>query len=77
MPGALPEALRKIGRTRIPLASHAIHLYRHGRHWKLKKKPEEESRTTAVNPAEVDAIQQWIRQTNPTLDEIDSRAASR
>jgi hypothetical protein len=30
-----------------------------------------------VNPAEVDAIQQWIRQTDPTLDQIDTRAASR
>jgi len=27
-------------------------LYRHGRHWKYKKKPEE-SRHTALNPAEV------------------------
>jgi hypothetical protein len=54
----------------------SVALYRHGRHRKFKKKPEE-SRETALNPAEVDAIQQWIRQNNPTLDQIDSRAAAR
>ena len=47
-------------------------LYRHGRHWKLKKK-KEELRSTAVDPGEVNAIQQWIRQNDPTLDQIESR----
>ena len=51
-------------------------LYRHGRHWKFRKKTEE-SRATAVDPGEVDAIQQWVRQNDPTLDQIDSRAAAR
>jgi hypothetical protein len=71
------DAMRCSGVGPVEAKTFYYALYRHGRHWKLKKKREEESRSTAVNPAEVDAIQQWIRQTNPTLDQIDSRAASR
>ncbi len=60
-------------------------LYRHGRHWKFSIKeaqaatPEDANppRATAVNPEEVDAIQQWIRQNNPTLDQIESRAEAK
>ena len=70
------DAMRCSGVGPIEAKTFYYALYRHGRHWKFKKKPEE-SRETALNPAEVDAIQQWIRQTNPTLDQIDSRAASR
>ena len=32
-----------------------------------------EPRTTTLDPSEVDTIQQWIRQNNPTLDQIESR----
>jgi hypothetical protein len=71
------DAMRCSGVGAVEAKTFYYALYRHGRHWKQKKKTEDESRTTAVNPAEVDAIQQWIRQTNPTLDQIDSRAASR
>jgi hypothetical protein len=27
-----------------------------------------------VDPGEVDAIQQWVRQNNPSLDQIESKA---
>jgi hypothetical protein len=70
------DAMRCSGVGAVEAKTFYYALYRHGRHWKFKNKPEDESRSTAVNPAEVDAIQQWIRQTNPTLDQIDSRAAS-
>jgi len=61
-------------------------LLRFGRHWKFtvkKAKPvlpdssrdlvNGEPRTTTIDPNEVGAIQQWIRQNNPTLDQIESR----
>jgi hypothetical protein len=70
------DAMRCAGVGVVEAKTLYYALYRHGRHWKFKKKPEE-SRDTALNPAEVDAIQQWIRQNNPTLDQIDSRAAAR
>ena len=70
------DAMRCSGVGAVEAKTFYFALYRHGHHWKFKKKAEE-SRETALNPAEVDAIQQWIRQNNPTLDQIDSRAASR
>ena len=60
-------------------------LLRFGRHWKFSVKkakpvlPESsealvnEPRSTTVDPGEVNAIQQWIRQNDPTLDQIESR----
>jgi len=71
------DAMRCSGVGAVEAKTFYYALYRHGRHWKQKKQSGDESRSTAVNPAEVDAIQQWIRQTNPTLDQIDSRAAAR
>jgi len=70
------DAMRCSGVGSVQAKTMYYALYRHGRHWKLKNTTDE-PRTTEVNPAEVDAIQQWIRQNNPTLDQIDSRAASR
>jgi hypothetical protein len=62
-------------------------LLRFGRHWKFavkKAKPvlpdtsqellNREPRTTTLAPSEVGAIQQWIRQNDPSLDQIESRA---
>ena len=60
-------------------------LLRFGRHWKFsvkKAKPVlpdssdellHEPRSTTVDPNEVGAIQQWIRQNDPSLDQIESR----
>jgi len=72
------DAMRCSGVGAVKAKTFYYALYRHGRHWKsAKKRPDDGSRSTAVNPAEVDAIEEWIRQTNPTLDQIDTRAASR
>jgi hypothetical protein len=62
-------------------------LLRFGWHWKFsvkKAKPvlpdsapdlvNREPRTTTVDPSEVGAIQQWIKQNDPSLDQIESRA---
>jgi len=70
------DAMRCSGVGVVEAKTFYYALYRHGRHWKFKDKPEE-LRATAVNPAEVDAIQQWIRQNNPNLDQIESRAETR
>ena len=61
-------------------------LLRFGRHWKFsvkKAKPvlpdttadllNREPRSTTIDPSEVGAIQQWIRQNDPSLDQIESR----
>ncbi|HEV2805022.1 MAG TPA: hypothetical protein VGW57_08850 [Chthoniobacterales bacterium] len=34
----------------------------------------QEPRSTTLDPGEVGAIQQWIRQNDPSLDQIESRA---
>jgi len=68
------DAMRCSGVGSVQAKTFYYALYRHGRHWKRKK---EEPRPTAVDPAEVDAIQDWVRQNDPSLDQIDSRAASR
>jgi hypothetical protein len=68
------DAMRCSGVGSVQAKTFYYALYRHGRHWKRKK---EEPRATAVDPAEVDAIQDWVRQNDPSLDQIDSRAAAR
>jgi hypothetical protein len=59
-------------------------LYRHGHHWShpirraIAAEPSElappAERTTTVDPGEVDAIQKWIEDNNPSLDQIEARA---
>lgn len=60
-------------------------LYRHGHHWKhpvrraVAAQPNDitprAERATAVDPEEVDAIQKWIEDNNPSLDQIENRAS--
>ncbi len=73
------NAMRCSGVSAIEAKTMYYALYRHGRHWKFKTKPAtaEAPRATAVDPGEVGAIQQWIRQNNPTLDQIESRAEAK
>ena len=75
-----------VGRTEAKTMYYA--LYRHGRHWKFaikKAKPaplgsmenvvdSQGPRPTAVSPDDVGAIQQWIKQNDPSLDQIESKA---
>jgi hypothetical protein len=67
------DAMRCSGVGVVEAKTFYFALYRHGHHWKWKKKPEQ-TRATVINPAEVDAIQQWIKEMDPTLDQIESKA---
>jgi hypothetical protein len=62
-------------------------LSRHGRHWQhpirraTAAQPSDlappAERATTVDPDEVDAIQKWIEENNPSLEQIDERALAR
>lgn len=76
------HAMRCIGVGAIEAKTMYYSLVRFGRHWKFSTKKAaaaepgdaEAARPSAVNPGEVDAIEQWIRQNDPSLEQIDSRA---
>jgi Protein of unknown function (DUF1353) len=82
------NAMRCSGVGPIEAKTMYYSLYRFGRHWKFSIKrakavkpnsaepPESEEipRATAVSPQEVDAIQQWVRTNNPSLNQIEARA---
>ena len=80
------NAMRCSGVGAVEAKTMYYALLRFGRHWKFsvkKAKPvlpdtapalvNREPRTTALDPSEVGAIQHWIRQNNPSLDQIESR----
>jgi hypothetical protein len=81
------NAMRCSGVGAVEAKTMYYSLLRFGRHWKFSVKkakpvlpgssPElvnpQEPRTTTVDPAEVGAIQQWIQQNDPSLDQIESR----
>jgi hypothetical protein len=80
------DAMRCSGVGAVEAKTMYYALLRFGRHWKFsikKAKPvlpdssedlvNREPRTTTLDPNEVNAIQQWIRQNDPTLDQIESR----
>jgi len=80
------DAMRCSGVGPVEAKTMYYSLLRFGRHWKFtvkKAKPvlpdsspdlvNREPRSTTIDPNEVGAIQQWIRQNNPTLDQIESR----
>ena len=84
------NAMRCSGVGAVEAKTMYYSLLRFGRHWKFsvkKAKPvlpdsspdllSREPRTTTLDPSEVDAIQQWIRKNNPTLDQIESRVDSK
>src|SRR4026207_1212524 len=86
----LYDALRCSGVGAVEAKTMYYALLRFGRHWKFtvkKAKPvlpessrpllEQPSRSTTVDPSEVGAIQQWIRQNDPSLDQIESRVDSK
>ena len=82
------DAMRCSGVGAIEAKTMYYSLYRFGRHWKFsikRAKPvqpnsaepaegEEPPRATAVSPQEVDAIKQWVRTNNPSLNQIEARA---
>ena len=67
------DAMRCSGVGVVEAKTFYFALYRHGHHWKFKKKTDE-PRTTVVNPGEVDAIEDWIKKNNPSLDQIETKA---
>ena len=52
-------------------------LRRHGTHWKHRQAlpaTDTPARSSAVGPGEVSEIQNWVRQNDPSLDQIEARA---
>ena len=77
------NAMRCSGVSAIEAKTMYYSLYKFGRHWKFSVKraepvtPNSENeapRATAVSPQEVDAIQQWVKTNNPSLNQIEARA---
>lgn len=80
------DAMRCSGVGAVEAKTMYYALLRFGRHWKFSVKkarpvlPDSsgelirEPRSTTVDPGEVGAIQEWIRQNDPSLDQIESRA---
>jgi hypothetical protein len=85
------NAMRCSGVSALEAKTMYYSLLRFGRHWKFstkKAKPvlpdlsqdvvnPQEPRSTTLDPNEVGAIQQWIRQNDPSLDQIESRVDSK
>jgi uncharacterized protein DUF1353 len=79
------NALRCSGVGVIEAKTMYYALYRHGHHWKhpvrraIAAQPSDitprAERATAVDPGEADAIQEWIENNDPSLDQIETRAA--
>ena len=79
------NALRCSGVGVIEAKTMYYALYRHGHHWKHPVRRATEAqpsdiappaeRATAVDPGEVDAIQKWMEENNPSLDQIETHAA--
>jgi hypothetical protein len=81
------NAMRCSGVSALEAKTMYYSLLRFGRHWKFstkKAKPvlpdssrdianPQEPRSTTLDPNEVGAIQQWIKQNDPSLDQIESR----
>jgi len=80
------NAMRCSGVGAVEAKTMYYSLLRFGRHWKFsvkKAKPVlpdssgellREPRSTTLDPGEVGAIERWIRQNDPSLDQIESRA---
>jgi hypothetical protein len=77
------NAMRCSGVSAVEAKTMYYALYRHGRHWKFsvkKAKPVEPGeitevrRATPITAGEVDAAEQWIKENNPTLKQIEAKA---
>jgi hypothetical protein len=74
------NAMRASGVGPVTAKTMYYSLKRHGRHWKHRQAlPVEENpaRSTAVAPREVTEIQDWVKQNDPSLEQIDARATAR
>ena len=71
------NAMRASGVGAVTAKTMYYSLRRHGRHWKHRQAlpvDADPSRPTAVGPREISEIQEWVRQNDPSLDQIDARA---
>jgi hypothetical protein len=72
------NAMRCSGVGAVTAKTMYYALRRHGRHWKHRQAlpvDPNPQRPSAVNPAELDEIQNWIRTNDPNLEQIESRAS--
>ncbi len=70
------NAMRCSGVGVVTAKTMYFSLVRHGRHWKLRHQPAEvnPTRASAVSPADIDEIQEWVRSNDPDLNQIRARA---
>ncbi len=76
------NAMRCSGVGAVEAKTMYYSLLRFGRHWKFSVKKARAAepgdatatRASAVNPGDVDAIEEWVKQNNPSLEQIDTRA---
>ena len=74
------NAMRCSGVGAVTAKTMYYALRRHGRHWKHRQAEPVEAgprRPTAIPPGEVDEIQDWVKKNDPSLDQIEARAAGR
>ena len=80
------NAMRCSGVSAVEAKTMYYSLYKFGRHWKAPRaepvklgdetvaRAEEIRRATPVDPNEINEARDWIRNTDPNLDQIDQRA---
>jgi hypothetical protein len=71
------NAMRCSGVGAVTAKTMYYALRRHGRHWKHRQAiPADDGpgRPSAVSPEQVGEIQDWVKQNDPSLDEIENRA---
>jgi hypothetical protein len=82
------NAMRCSGVNAVQAKTMYYTLYKFGHHWKfpikrakpvkyegaLVRRAEEIPRAVAVNPAEIEQARDWIRSTDPSLEQIEQRA---
>jgi hypothetical protein len=71
------NAMRCSGVGAVKAKTMYYSLRRHGRHWKHRQAlpaGDPTARPTAVPPREIGEIEQWVKQNDPSLEQIDARA---
>ncbi len=71
------NAMRASGVGALTAKTMYYALRRHGRHWKHRQALPVENRSpreTALAPRELSEIRDWVRQNDPSLDQIEARA---
>jgi len=69
------NAMRASGVGPVTAKTMYYSLVRHGRHWKNPGASAAEP-TERPKPADVEQVQEWIRASDPSLEQLEARAAS-